>query len=295
MKISRVLLVTKTTLLELGRSMRATQPLKRLIESSDPLVADEEPGHRRTLETIMTVRSALIAAGVRVDERSRRRRAVTSTYDMVVAVGGDGTVLDIARFVDSVPMLAVNSSPETSFGHFCATTADGFRELLEEILSDRIHPTSLTRANVTIDGSLYPQPALNDVLFASVVPSATSRYIVSVGNRSETQKSSGVWVSTAAGSTGAILSAGGEHQQMSDNRLQYLVREPFGCVERGFSYSLTKGMLGSEGIKFVSRMLRGGVYLDGRRTAVPVDFGSVVTVTPDGPPLKLFIQKPNRP
>ena len=124
MKVSRVLLVTKTTLLELAQSIRTAQPVKKLIDAQDPLVADEKPEHLRTLETIKIVRDALKLAGITVDEATKRRRAVTSMYDMVVAVGGDGTVLDIARFIDSVPLVAVNSSPATSYGHFCSAVSE---------------------------------------------------------------------------------------------------------------------------------------------------------------------------
>lgn len=287
MKISRVLLATKTTLMDVGRSMHATQPLKRLLDAGDPLVADEEPGHRKTVETISLVKRTLEQAGIEVTH-ARRKGSVSGRFDLVIAVGGDGTVLDIARFIRHTPLLAVNSSPSTSFGHFCATTSDGFVSLLEQILCDRKQPISLTRAFVSIDGRRHPQPALNDVLFANVVPSATSRYVIAVGGVSETHKSSGVWISTAAGSTGAMLSAGGSTQEIQDDRLQYLVREPFGCRPDSPRYQLVSGMLGDDGIIFVSRMIRSGVYLDGRRTAVPVDFGSTIAVTPDGPPLLLF-------
>ncbi|HNU68280.1 MAG TPA: NAD(+)/NADH kinase [Myxococcota bacterium] len=287
MKISRVLLATKTTLMDVGRSMHATQPLKRLLDAGDPLVADEEPGHRKTVETISVVKRTLEQAGIEVTH-ARRRNNVSKKFDLVIAVGGDGTVLDIARFIRNTPLLAVNSSPSTSFGHFCATTSEGFPSLLELVLSDRKQPASLTRAFVTIDGRRHPQPALNDVLFANVVPSATSRYVITVAGVSETHKSSGVWISTAAGSTGAMLSAGGSIQDLQDTRLQYLVREPFGCRPDSIRYRLVSGMLGDEGIVLQSRMIRSGVYLDGRRTAVPVDFGSRITVTPDGPPLLLF-------
>ncbi|HOD00235.1 MAG TPA: NAD(+)/NADH kinase, partial [Myxococcota bacterium] len=123
MKISRVLLATKTTLMDVGRSMHATQPLKRLLDAGDPLVADEEPGHRKTV-----VKRTLEQAGIEVTH-ARRRNNVSKKFDLVIAVGGDGTVLDIARFIRNTPLLAVNSSPSTSFGHFCATTSEGFPSL----------------------------------------------------------------------------------------------------------------------------------------------------------------------
>jgi NAD+ kinase len=291
MKISKVLIATKTTLLELGEAMHAAAPLKRLLLAGDPLVADQEPCHNKTVQAREIVRKALEDAGIAIEEFGRPGKIRNSRYDLIVAVGGDGTVLDISRFVDGIPVIAVNSSPSTSQGHFCAVTADKFAGMLSGIMSGEIEPARLTRLSVSIDGKRHPQPALNDALLANVVPSATSRYCIQVGGDVETQKSSGVWISTAAGSTGAIFSAGGLEQKITDNRLQYRVREPFGCRPERSLYSLTSGILGPDGISFVSRMIRGGVYLDGRRVAVPVDFGSVVKITADGPPLNLFVKR----
>ncbi len=286
--MKRALLVTKRTLLELGESMHASAPLRRLLDSGDPLVEQEAPAHGRTLAAAGVVRDALTAAGFHVTEGWRPRRVPDGRFDLVAAVGGDGTVLDIARFLASTPLVAVNPSPSTSVGNFCATTPDGFGALLEKILDGTVPPVELTRLRVAVDGRPFPQPALNDALLANVFPSATSRYIITAGTVSEQQKSSGVWISTAAGSTGAILSAGGLVRPITERDLQYLVREPCAC--RRDEYTLTGGLLGSGGIGFVSRMIRGGVWLDGRRSAIPVAFGGTVMVTPDATPLRLFMR-----
>jgi len=289
--MKKALLVTKKTLLELSESMHASEPLRRLILAGDRLIAQEEPAHLKTIAAREIVRNTLQDAGIAVDEAGRSRHIRDGRYDIVVVVGGDGTVLDISRFLDSTPVLAVNPSPETSTGNFCATTADGFAGVLAEILAGEFKPIELTRLHVTVDGKRFAQPALNDALFANKVPSATSRYILTIDRDSEPQKSSGVWISTAAGSTGAIFSAGGTRRPLTDRDLQYLVREP--CAGRRDRYSLKGGQVGRSGIEFVSRMIRGGIYLDGRRSAIPVDFGSVVRVTPDGTPLRIFLKPGN--
>ncbi len=283
----KVLLVTKRTLLEISESMHASEPLKRLLDAGDPLVEQEGPAHARTMAARAVVRRALDAAGLQVVEAGRTGRFPRNRFDLVVVTGGDGTVLDVSRFLRDTPVVAVNPSPETSTGNFCATTADGFGRLLQRILDHDIQPLELTRLTVSVNGRRFPQPALNDALLANVVPSATSRYIIEVDGFREQQKSSGVWVSTAAGSTGAIFSAGGLSRPLDEKALQFLVREP--CAGRRDSYSLRRGMLGETGISFVSRMIRGGVWLDGRRSAIRVDFGAVVRISPDGPPLRLFM------
>lgn len=247
--------------------------------------------HEETVRSRQLVREVLEELGCFVKEPSRLRVVPMEAFDLVVVVGGDGTVLDVARFIDGTPILAVNSSPTTSVGHFCRTTADGFREVLKRVLKGAEEPKTLTRIAVEVDGKGYRFPALNDVLVAHKVPAATSRYVIRVGEEAEEQKSSGVWVATAAGSSGAILSAGGEAMDIRDRRLQFLVREPFFHSTPGArQYRLLRGFVGEEGIEFISRMMEGGLYLDGRRIAIPFRYGSRARLSPNGPVLKIYLR-----
>ncbi len=280
----RILLWTKRSLHERFQARRASDDL------ADPLMAKVRASHEETVRSRDLVRSILAGAGCQVTQPRRLRRVPDGRYDLIVVVGGDGTVLDVARHVGETPVLAVNSSPSTSVGHFCRTPADGFDAVLAAVLQGAEGPMPLARIRVVVDGVPHPDPALNDVLVAHRVPAATSRYILHVGRESEEQKSSGVWVSTAAGASGAIRSAGGVPMDPRDDRLQYLVREPFTQSTPGaLPYSLVRGFAGGEGISFTSRMMAGGIYLDGRRVAVPFRYGARAMLTPDATPLRLFL------
>lgn len=292
----RVLLWTKLSLYELFLARRPgdegagiSGPSAR-VDLRDPLLVKVRSSHEETARSRDRVRSVLRDAGCAVTQPRRLRRVPDGRYDLVVVVGGDGTVLDVARHVRETPVLAVNSSPSTSVGHFCRTPADGFDAVLAAVLKGVEGPASLARIRVVVDGVPHPDPALNDILVAHRVPAATSRYILHVGRESEEQKSSGVWVSTAAGSSGAIRSAGGDLMDLRDDRLQYLVREPFSQSTPGAEpYALVRGFVGREGLVFTSRMMAGGLYLDGRRVAVPLRYGSRAVLTPDATPLRLFL------
>jgi len=52
-----------------------------------------------------------------------------------------------------------------------------------------------------------------------------SRYYLQVGKLLEEQRSSGVWIATAAGSTGGLRSAGGKVLPKEDKKFQYKPRE----------------------------------------------------------------------
>ena len=61
-----------------------------------------------------------------------------------------------------------------------------------------------------IDEVVETAPILNDILFANLYPAAVTRYKIKYNGRQEVHKSSGVWISTATGSTAAISAAGGK-------------------------------------------------------------------------------------
>lgn len=291
MTIRKVLLISKVTLYEMSGQGWSDARLKALLEAGDPLVARVEASHRETVAAREEVRQALEDAGLRVTVQHRPARIADGRFDLVVAIGGDGTVLKVARHLHDTPLLAVNSSPSTSIGHFCGCTAASLPAFLGAILAGRREPTPLTRIRVTVDGRDWPEPVLNDVLFAHRTPAATSRYILCLPGEDEEQKSSGVWVCTAAGSTGAVLSAGGEVMPLGDRDLQYVVREPFRAFAPGGRYRHVRGRLGPEGISFVSRMITGAVYLDGSAPGIRAGYFSRVTLRPDAAPLRIFLDE----
>ena len=65
------------------------------------------------------------------------------------------------------------------------------------------------------------------MLFCHDCPASTTRYLLTFDGRTEDQISSGIWISTAAGSTSVIRSAGGKEMPPRSRRLQFAVREPF--------------------------------------------------------------------
>ena len=294
MDIRTVVIANKITLFERLTRNGPEARLKALFDARAPIVTKIEASHRDTVRTRERVRQELEHSGIRVVEHRRGGRVADGRYDAVIVVGGDGTVLDVARGVRATPIIAVNSSPVASVGHFCCATGDDFATVIERIRSGDLGPTRLARLRLAVDGVVHPYPALNDVLFAAVLPAETARYILRVGGREEEQKSSGIWVSTAAGSTGAVLSAGGVVMDIDEGGFQYVVREPFYRWDEDRRYRLVQGIEHTGTLSITSRMINGGVYLDGQRTAARVGYACRVDLSPDGPPLNIVL-KARRP
>ena len=91
---------------------------------------------------------------------------------------------------------------------------------------------------VDLNERLLHNRVLNEALFCHASPAATSRYMLrllkgAAGTRAEQvvdeeeQKSSGLWVGPAAGSTAAQRSAGGAVLPLTSQKIQFVVREPY--------------------------------------------------------------------
>jgi NAD+ kinase len=299
---SCVVAIKQTALAQGGRAAhfarRGDATARRLIHA--------DRAHARTLDA---VRAALTRRAVRFTEApvqsltAARRREIAQA-DLVLSVGGDGTALAASHYVRGGALLGVNSAPGDSVGHFCHATRSDFSRKLDDILNGRWKPARLARLGVTLDGAPLPEFALNDVLIAHECPAATTRYIIADGGggggidvednvAEEEQRSSGLWVSTAAGSTAGIRSAGGRVMPRFSRRLQYLVRELY--REPGRSYQLTRGFVGP-GAQLVvaSKMPQGRLYVDGAKTAYPFTFGmrAVMKLAPSD--LRIFISESSR-
>lgn len=202
---------------------------------------------------------------------------------LVITVGGDGTVLDAGHKLASTPVLGINSDPERSVGLMCSANTKTFKSVINDIVSDKLQPTPIPRMYGFVNDKPLPCPAMNEVLVCDANPAAMSRYTLD----GEEQKSSGVWVSAPMGSTGAIASSGGDQMPIDYQLLQYKVREPY--VSDIGSSRLLHGF--TKDLTIVSKMRQGRVYIDGRhqRVALPID--SVLRLSLDGPPLKLFLNQ----
>jgi NAD+ kinase len=258
----------------------------------DPTARRLPVAHREHQRTVATVRQALRARGLGWKEVpghpiTRRAHGLLGGADLVVTIGGDGTLLAASHHVTRGAVLAVNSAPGDSIGYFCGAHGDTFEGTLQAILDGRLRPRELARLALHLDGRRLPEPALNDVLVAHPVPAATTRYRLAVGKRAEEHRSSGLWISTAAGSTAGIRSAGGQVMPLGSRRLQYRVRELL--REPGRRYRLAWGFVRPpRGLAVSSKMPEGRLWIDGSRTVYPFPFGARLLVDTSAPALRIY-------
>src|SRR5258708_15224110 len=178
---------------------------------------------------------------VQMVERSLVPTVQFQKEDVVVTVGQDGLVANTAKDAGTQPIVAINPEPTRFDGVLLPFLPAQARMAVSRVLENKAETREVTLASVTLsDGQQLL--TFND-LFLGARSHVSAMYRISCGDRSEVQSSSGVLVSTGAGSTGWVSSAfnmasaiagfcGGDPIQgicmpREDPRLLYIMREPF--------------------------------------------------------------------
>jgi NAD kinase len=175
-------------------------------------------------------------------------RNLMPTYDFsfstaVVVLGQDGLVANTAKYVGNVPVIGVNPDPERFDGVLLPFQVKEARSALQKVLAGKSRIRQVTLAEVQLQDQ-QRMLAFND-FFVGVRSHVSARYRLRLGDKAELQSSSGVLISTGAGSTGWMSSvfnmaagvAGLTGPKSSsiprpkinweDRRLLWAVREPF--------------------------------------------------------------------
>lgn len=144
------------------------------------------------------------------------RMVSTEGVDLVVSLGGDGTLLRASRIVgyQEIPLLGL------SYGHLGFLTAGGPSNMIETVadaLAGELHASHRATLDIEVefelpDGSIESKRsfALNDLSLTHGVRGDMIEFDVAVsGHHIERLRGDGFVVATATGSTGYALAAGG--------------------------------------------------------------------------------------
>jgi NAD+ kinase len=251
--------------------------ITKLLRRRDPSVNRLKQSHEDHEATMREVEEAVAKIGATIVHRGGPRFRIPKA-DLVVSVGGDGTLLAASHQIgDGIPLLGVNSAPESSVGFFCGARKGNILSTIERALAGRLRALELTRMRVELNGKCIHARVLNDALVCHASPAATSRYILRVEDGEEDQRSSGMWIGPAAGSTAAQRSAGGRVLPLSSEKLQYVVREPY--TPAGGHFRFAKGLVEpGHALVLRSKMREAKVFLDGHRIVHSITIGDVLTL-----------------
>jgi NAD+ kinase len=160
--------------------------------------------------------------------RGKLSKKLFQNKDLIIVVGGDGTFIRTSHFIfDKTPIMGINSDPRYKEGFFMIAEKKDFKRKLKKILKGNYKIKKLLRLEAYMGNKKVPELALNEFYIASEKQHHTARYFLNIGGMKERQKSSGVLISTAAGSNAWVKSAGGKVLPLSSDKFEYLVREPY--------------------------------------------------------------------
>ena len=264
----RLVLVTRETEYEGLLARHATRGqaaafLRRRSESLDGL--DER---RDRLQAVVTEIRAAVPKGWRIAavRRAELDRFLFGPEDVVVAVGQDGLVANVAKYLDGQPVIGVNADPARNAGVLVPHSPAAAASLLQRAAAGTLSTQGRTMIQAVLDDG-QTLLALNEV-FVGHVSHQSARYTLSHAGQEEAQSSSGLIVASGTGATGWALSIGratGVAVDMAPDAAEavFLVREPW--PSRATGANLVSGRLGrGDALVIASRMNEGGVvFADG--------------------------------
>lgn len=251
-----VVVTRKTRLEELVERFNTAGQAKFYIEHSGGDFSQytlEDSAYRRSLDELR--RCLEVGLKIQWIDRSLVPTFLFTEHDIVVTAGQDGLVANTAKYIGSQPLVAVNPDRERIDGILLPFSPGTAGKALELVVIGQAHFREVTMAEVIMsDGQKLL--AFND-LFIGASSHVSARYWMKWNGMGEQQSSSGVIVSTGAGSTGWLSSiftmASGVTQFLGGNaghawsmtwedpRLVFAVREPF--LSRHSTAGIVAGMV----------------------------------------------------
>lgn len=167
-----------------------------------------------------------IAASVLLTENLDEEFEISIKTDLLVSVGGDGTVLFCARLVENlgIPILAVNLG---TFGYITEISSNEWKEAIDDLLNgeEKISRRLMLKVSVFREGRrIFQCQGLNEAVVTSAGVAKVVNLDLFIGRtKAGTFRSDGIIIATPTGSTGYSLAAGGP---ILDSEMSALIITP---------------------------------------------------------------------
>jgi len=213
---------------------------------------------------------------------------------VIIVIGQDGLVANTAKYVNEIPIIAINPDSERYDGFLLPFNPGNFIHAVENVLNNKFSSKIVTLAEASLnDGQKLL--AFND-LFIGASSHVSARYKISYKNKSEEHSSSGIIVSTPAGSTGWLSSIFNmtfgmnkfitqesnkkQATTIKEGQLMFAVREPF--QSKKTQAGLTVGILSQQTKLVIESFMpnNGVIFSDGiENDFLHFNSGAIATIS----------------
>jgi NAD kinase len=217
---------------------------------------------------------------------------IFSEKNIIIVIGQDGLVANTAKYSKGIPIVAVNPDKARYDGVLLPFEVGNFIAGVESVIVNRYDAKTVRFAEAKLnDGQRLL--AFND-LFIGASSHVSARYKISFGPKSEEHSSSGLIVSTPAGSTGWLSSifnmAYGvtgmfekklkpKQPKLKDDELLFAVREPFRSIRT--QTDITAGLIKNKHFLTIESLMpaNGVIFSDGLEADfLKFNSGAVATI-----------------
>lgn len=209
--------------------------------------------------------------------------------DLVIAVGQDGLVANVGKYLDGQPLAGVNPDPKTIDGALLSFSVESCIAALPAMIADGQPVREATLAETTTSDRQILR-GLNEI-FVGSPNHQSARYRISYDGSDELQSSSGLIIATGTGSSGWLRSLEGDRAAFdpADDCLEFVVREAW--PGRGFAATVLRGRVTRDRpLQVESRMESGVIFADGiEGDPVRFDAGIIATIAPSERRVRLVI------
>ena len=237
-----VLVTRKTRLAELVYKYNTVEQARFYIEHMGVDFSDYLKEDQVYRQAVAEVKSAAEKyARVQEIDRDFVANMIFGEKDIVIAVGQDGLVVNVMKYLDNQPLIGVNPDTGRWDGVLLPFEAGQMTKLLPKVIAGNYDSKQVTMAQAfTKDGQ--SMLAVND-LFIGCRTHTSARYDITFNQSTENHSSSGIIISTGLGSTGWYKSVMVQTQRIAgqfgcdpityslpkwnDEQLTFIVREPY--------------------------------------------------------------------
>jgi NAD kinase len=272
-----IIIKNKTRLESLIERFNTKAQAKFYIESLGGDFGDYELEHEifhRSLVSLQTQLSKVIKN--KTVERTYLPSFIFSNNNLIIVIGQDGLVANTAKYSKGCPIIAVNPDKERYDGVLLPFDTSDFILGVENVVSNNFQSKTMRFAEAKLnDGQRIL--AFND-LFIGASSHISARYKISFNDKTEEQSSSGLIVSTSAGSTGWLSSVfnmaygvtsmfepnlKAKRPKLRDNELLFAVREPFQSIRT--QTGITAGIIKNQNRMTIESLMptSGIIFSDG--------------------------------